>query len=198
MTHPLIEEMLVLADRDLMRLTDAKSSHAARDAWGDFLTHSNRAINRLEGYSRRTGQEQKYKTLLKTRLWLDPVAAYMRTARNAQEHGVEVSVADDPFHSRIAFPGGEMISGPMVVARTSTGEMYSMPAASPVEVISASPAVRTIAVRPSIQLGPVRDRSGTFLSPPHMSVLLSEDEPAAVALARTYLAWVRAEVADFV
>ena len=61
--------MLLEAERDLARLEKAKSSRDARKAWHDFLEHSNRALNRLEGYAKRAGQTRKYKQLISKDIW---------------------------------------------------------------------------------------------------------------------------------
>jgi len=188
--------MLDLAALDVNRLRKAENCADARRAWIAFLEHSNRAINRLEGYSRRTSQLDKYKKLLKEEIWSSELTKYMRAARNAHEHGVADTQIDDPFNERIAFPNGQMLGAPIMMANTPDGGIVYMPAAGGME-FEGSQGVRKITLKPTIQLVPVEGRPGEWIHPPHIPRLEAEDEPAALAVARSYLEWVIAKTGTF-
>ncbi len=196
MVSPKIQEMLELAAGDIDRLRKAKTSRSARRAWVAFLEHSNRAINRLEGYSKKTNQYDKYKNLVSKEIWSSPLTKYMRAARNASEHGVEDIEIDDPYNERIILPDGQMIGSPIVIVQNKNGEEVYSTSAGPAEFYG-HPDVRRITLKPTIQLIPIQARPGDWAEPPHVPGLEAEDEPAAAAVARVYLEWVTAKVATF-
>lgn len=196
MVNPKVQEMVDLATVDVNRLREATTCRAAREAWTDFLEHSNRAINRLEGYARKNGQTPRYKTLIREEIWASDLTKYMRVARNAHEHGVVDTQIDDPYNERIVFPDGRIIGGPIVIGMNETGEEVHLPAAGPME-FSGSLGVRKVALKPGIMLVSIQDRSGEVVRPPHVPNLESEDEPHSASVARTYLEWVIGKIGTF-
>lgn len=197
MPHPKIEEMIIAAERDIRSLRAAKTSKAARKAWVSFLEHANRALNRLEGYSKRTGQHQKYKDLLTKEVWANDLTKYMRIARNAHEHGVEELEISDPFNSRISFPDGQILGSPVAYAKTIDGQFVPLPTVAPLRITSASPGAKLINLKPGIRLIPIVSPKGETVMPPHVWRLEAEDEAEALAVAREYLKWVVAQISAF-
>lgn len=194
MINPKIQEMLNLAASDVNRLRKAETCADARRAWVAFLEHSNRAINRLEGYSKRTSQHDKYKKLLKEEIWSSGLTKYMRAARNTHEHGVADTQIDDRFSERIVFPNGKMLGGIFASGTTADGQIvYCEP--GPME-FEGSPGVRKISIKPTILLVPVEGRAGEWILPPIVP-FEAEDEPWALAVARSYLEWVIGKVNTF-
>lgn len=191
-----VQEMLDLAEKDLARLDRAKSCAGAREAWISFLEHSNRAINRIEGYAKKRGFLDEYKALLKE-IWGNDVAAYMRTARNTLEHGIQDVQVDDPYNERVVEPNGHITGAPIIIAQDLEGNEVYIPTQGPMEVLYSAPGIRTIKLNPGIMPIPVQDKSGRFIRPPHLSVLIREDESQAHQIARTYLQWVKAKIQSF-
>jgi len=187
--------MIDLAATDIRRLREARSCDAAREAWKAFLEHSNRAINRLEGHSKRTDQLPKYKRLLKAEIWASDLPNYMRTARNAHEHGVDDIEASDPYNERAVFADGRIISPPTVIGQNAAGDQFLLPASAP-PVVTSNMSFRTVRLGPSVKMGPIRDNEGNYILPPAVT-MISEDEPEIVAAARTYLAWIIEKVGTF-
>lgn len=196
MAHPKIHEMIAAAEHDIRQLRAAKTSKHARQAWISFLEHANRALNRLEGYSKHTGQIQKYKDLLTKEVWANDLTKYMRTARNAHEHGVEDIEISEPFNSRTVFPNGQIL-GSTIYGTTEDGKTVVMPQAGPTEIISSSPGVRHIELKPGIRMIPIVSPKGETVMPPHVARLEAEDEPEALAAAREYLKWVVEQISTF-
>jgi hypothetical protein len=196
MAHPKIQEMIDLAAADIKRLRVAQSCEAARNAWVDFLEHSNRAINRLEGYSRRTNQTPKYKKLLNDEIWSTELTKYMRVVRNAHEHGIGTTGEPDPLNERIVFPDGRIFGGPTVYGTNAEGEMVLASTKSGPMEWSASPGARVVALKPTVCMVPVLSPKGETLMPPFVQIS-AEDEPEVVAAARLYLDWVVAKVGTF-
>jgi hypothetical protein len=192
---PKIREMVNLATADIRRLQQANTGIRAREAWRAFLEHSNRAINRLEGYSKRTNQVPKYKALLKE-IWEQDLTAYVRFARNAHEHAAEDIEVDDPFNTRVAFPNGTL-TGYTVFGTTAEGERVVMPSVGPAQVFSSDSSVRIVSLKPTIQLVPLMDKHGNWLMPPQIVKFEFESEPSVAAVARAYLDWVIGRVNDF-
>lgn len=131
MANPKIQEMVDLAALDVKRLREAASAPQARQAWTDFLEHANRAINRLEGYSRRTKQLAKYKALVSDEVWASPLTKYMRVARNAHEHGVEDLEMSAPHLDRIVHDNGFILGAPLIMAKGPNGEDVFMSPVGP-------------------------------------------------------------------
>lgn len=196
MTHPKIQEMLDAAERDIRRLRAARTSEGAREAWISFLENSNRAINRLEGYSKRTNQQEKHKYLISNLIWANDLSKYMRAARNAHEHGVENIEISEPFNSRANLPNGRILGSPVVYGKSKDGQLVVMPQAAPIEVKYASHGVRTIELKPGIRMIPVVSARGETIFPPHVDVE-AEYESEPLAAARQYLSWIRDCISDF-
>ena len=188
--------MVDLAAIDVARLRTAKSCRAARAAWVEFLEHSNRAINRLEGHSKRTNQLPLYKKLIKDDIWENNLTKYMRIARNYHEHGIEELDIDDPYNERIVLPDGQILGSSIALGITEAGDEVTMPTSGPREY-SLGPGMRVIKLKPTVQMVSVRDHQGNIVRPPHIGALLEEDEPAIAAAARSYLDWVVSKIATF-
>ena len=197
MAHPKIQEMIDLAARDIKRLNRASSCASARRAWVDFLDHSNKAINRLEGYSRRTKQTEKYKKLLNEEIWSSGLTKYMRIARNADHHGVDDLDVDDPHNERIMSSTGHIMGSMTVIGQNEAGEQFVMAPAGSMEFATNDPGARRIALKPTIRMAPLLSKKGEYVMPPHVGVLESIDEPEVAAVARTYLAWAIEKIATF-
>lgn len=197
MAHPKIQEMIDLAARDIKRLNRASSCASARRAWVDFLDHSNKAINRLEGYSRRTKQVEKYKKLLNEEIWASNLTKYMRIARNADHHGVDDLDVDDPHNERVVFSDGSIMGSVTVIGQNEAGKQFVMPPSAPMEFASNDPGARRVALKPTVRMVPMVSKKGDTVMPPHVGDLLAEDEPEVAAVARTYLAWVVEKIATF-
>jgi hypothetical protein len=194
--HPKIQEMISAAESDIRRLRRAKSSKGAREAWVSFLEHANRALNRLEGYAKRTNQTPKYKDLIGKEIWANDLTKYMRAARNAHEHGVEDLGIDEPYNDRIIFPDGRIAGPPIVYGYSAEGKVFVMTAAEPMQIIS-SGGGRVISLKPGIRMVPIIGHKGETIMPPHVGALEAEDESDPSAVARVYLAWVVAQVSTF-
>ncbi|MGY4351246.1 hypothetical protein ACVWXM_007739 [Bradyrhizobium sp. GM7.3] len=195
MAHPKIQHMLDLAKKDLRRLRNPRSCKEARNAWVSFLEHSNRAINRLEHYAKKTGQTDKYKSLISKEIWQDDITKFIRTARNAHEHGVQDTQIDTPYDERIAFPTGQIMGSPLVIGITETGDSVVMPAAGPME-FQGSPGIRKVTLRPTVGMIPIIDPRGEEIMPPYVNIE-AEDESEIAGAARIYLAWVTGRIGTF-
>lgn len=196
MGSPKVQEMLDIASRAAQRLDKARTSIAARNAWVEFIESSNRAINRLEGYSKQNGKEALYKELVTKTIWSSPLATYMRLARNAHEHGVVDTLVDEPYDERVVFPNGAISGSPISIGITAEGEEIYMPKIEPGEY-ELGPGARVIRLPPGIMPVPVRKKDQSYAYPPYGGELKAEDESMAAALARRYLAWVIDQCSKF-
>ena len=194
MTHQKVQEAIQEAEHAICQLRDAKSSRAAKAAWISFLESSNRALNRLEGIAKKTDQKQKHNDIMKE-VWATELTAYMRTARNVHEHGVEELQISEPYNERVVFPDGQVMGAPIVYAGTPDGRTIVIPAAGPTE-FKISEGAKVVALKPGIRMLPVVSSKGETIMPPQVQILV-EDEPEPLAAARLYLAWVREQVAKF-
>jgi hypothetical protein len=194
LAHPKIQHELDLARKEVRRLRRARSCKEARKAWVSFLEHANRAINRLEGYAKKTSQIHKYKSLISKEIWDNDVTKFVRTARNAHEHGVQDTEIAAPFVERTAFPNGQII-GMTVMGLTTEGNHQIIPQTGPSK-FQASAGVRRIKLKPTVSMVPVRDPKGNEIMPPDIQIE-TEDEPEVAAAARLYLDWVTARIATF-
>lgn len=195
MANPKIQEMVDLAALDVKRLREAASAPQARQAWTDFLEHANRAINRLEGYSRRTKQLAKYKALVSDEVWASPLTKYMRVARNAHEHGVEDLEMSAPHLDRIVHDNGFILGAPLIMAKGPNGEDVFMSPVGPT-TLEGPPGARIVTVAPTIRMLPIMSPRGEQVMPPGLA-LIAEDEPETAAAARAYLSWVIEKIATF-
>lgn len=195
MAHPKIQEMLDAAERDVRRLRNARSSAAAREAWSDFLEHANRAINRLEGYSKRTGQHDKYLHLITKEVWATPLTKYMRVARNAHEHGVEELNQDQSHDARGVFPNGRITPPIRVYGLNEDGTRTAVQRKGPLKVVS-SPNVKVTILPPGIMMIPILSPRGEEILPPLVETE-APDEHQTAAAAREYLAWVTEQIGRF-
>lgn len=197
MAHPKIQELLTAAEQDISRLRGAATSADARSAWISFLENANRALNRLEGYSRSTGQTQKYKDLLTREIWTNKLTKYMRTARNAHEHGVEEITMEDPFNSRLVLPTGFVLGTPLAWSMGKNGRVVVHPTVAPAGPMSGNIAARRIELRFGIRMIPIVSFKGEIVMPPGSLLFEADDEPEALAAARIYLKWVVEQIETF-
>jgi len=196
MAHPKIQQMLDLAELDVRRIRSARSSAAARKAWGAFLEHSNRALNRLEQYARNTGQGSRYKALIGQEIWADDLTRYVRTARNIHEHGVEDSVICIRFDERMVMPSGFIMGAPQIYTTGSDGRLkVAARQIAPMVIEAAGPGVRKVVLRPTIRMIPIAGRDGQIMPP--VPQIEAEDEPEIAAAARIYLCWIRERIGTF-
>lgn len=164
-------------------LAAADSYAAAKEAWEDFLIHWHRCLNRCDALRprSRTGGPRPI-----DRVSADAALAYLRAARNADQHGVApVATVQESAIAIGAFGGYE----PGI--RTSpTGEViYTFTPTSD------DPPPFIAFVPEHLRLETVVDRAGTFPVPPGYDYDVGEIFPA-VALAKHGLDFLMCEVAN--
>lgn len=192
-----VQEAIDEAETALNRLRKAKSARVARTAWMKFLECSNRAVNRLEGYSKKNGKLSLYKELITKEIWKNPLTAYMRAARNAHEHGIADLDVDNSFNERVVFPDGSILPQIHVICGTRDGEQtLAKPIGWP-QYGNLVEGAKIIRLPPTISLAPILAKDGQYLYPPLSGLLESEVETQASFAARHYLTWVKAKVAQF-
>jgi hypothetical protein len=80
-----VERALRRAQEALLRFRSATALDTAHDAWEDFLVHWHRAVNKIE-LKGKAGNGERW---LRRQVWNDAALNYLRTARNAGDHGLE-------------------------------------------------------------------------------------------------------------
>ncbi|MBB5746565.1 hypothetical protein [Brevundimonas variabilis] len=161
-------------------LAAAETYAAAKDAWEDFLIHWHRGINRCDALRPRNGAHGRSYD----RVTADPALAYLRAARNADEHGLApVATLQESAIAIGAFGGYEPgirtgASGEVIYTFTPTSD-------DPPPFIAFVPE--------HLRLDAIVDRAGTFPVPPEYDYEVGEILPA-VALAQHGLDFLMSEV----
>lgn len=161
-------------DRAVLHLSEMRSAEdmdALKHAWADYLTYFRRTwfkcLRAYRGTSWWGPLEQRYKERWES----EPVASYLRHARNADEHGIE-PVA-------VVRPGFTVVSGGVIVgpAKIVGGASFTLGPGSTAKVkVNASTVVATAVV----------DEKGVTHHPPTLD---GNDSPPVLRLAEEGLSF---------
>lgn len=147
-------------------------------AWSDLLTHGNRVFSKLEHGCKAEPAKSwfaKHKTLRKE----DPLLAYLKCARDVDEHGLDPVADEGSFTDTVAMVPNQPVTvyfdGPGL-----DGHMHVVP----------QPGVRLTRVR---SLQSVKDRDRTY-QVPHQHVGTEVNEATPLSFATLFVAHLRSVV----
>lgn len=166
-------------------LTNAETFEEARKAWGNFLTHWHRALNRCDAEGARASRGTYVSS--KKRVMQNEALTYLREARNAEEHGLsEITAVQERAFALAAFGGYE--------------EEVCPPGPNGEQVIKFTPLSDNpppfFAVLPEhIKLMPIVDRTGGIPVPKGYDYDFGETS-APVALAAFGMEFLRQEISN--
>lgn len=156
------------------------------EQWKEYLRRLERAWNKLEGHYSRSPKWSGWQSRIVALRRTDPLLAYLKNARDVEEHSVvDITQTDEgELHINAAEPGGKLHIKKLVIG--AGGQVEYFEAGSPFKMEHTGPKVRLV---------PVKNRSRTY-DPPNRHLGQPIDNGNLVAVMEAGLAFYEKALAD--